>query len=152
MKSNIISFFILLSIMCLGQGKDAKYIYKLNLDHINTGEVILEITNPDKTPIKVPEQIDNNALVVTAFQKSDAEAGVYQDMDFPRNHFDCFTEPCFPYRFLLKKNETKQYKFSLLSSTYSLEKDKWYRFKVSLETRVCKNCDYINSDWIYFKK
>lgn len=152
MKSIIISLFVLLSISCFGQEVNTKYTYILNLDNINTGEVILEITNPDKSPIKVPEQIDNNTLVVTAFQKSDAEAGVYDDIDFPRNHFDCFTEPCFPYWFLLKKNEKKQYKFSLLSSTYSLEKNKWYRFKVSLETRVCKNCDYISSDWIYFKR
>lgn len=122
MKLIMISFFILISIYCFGQEINAKYIYKLNLDNINIGEIILEITNPDKKPIKVPEQIDNNGLVLTAFQKSDAEDGIYAEMDFPRNHFDCFTEPCFPYRFLLKKNEKKQYKFSLLRSTYSLEK------------------------------
>ncbi|SDJ50301.1 hypothetical protein [Chryseobacterium jejuense] len=151
MKPIIISFFILLPMICLGQER-TEYTYKLNLDHINMGEIILEIGNTDKTPIKVPEQIDNNALVVTVFQKSDTETGVYDDTDFPRNHFDCFTEPCFPYRILLKKNRIKQYKFSILNSTYSLEKNKWYRFKVSLKTRVCKNCDYISSDWIYFKR
>ncbi|BAP33617.1 putative hemagglutinin/hemolysin-related protein [Chryseobacterium sp. StRB126] len=137
--------------ICLRQER-TEYTYKLNLDNIHTGEVILEIGNPNKTPIKVSEKIDNNALVVTAFQKSDTEAGVYEDIDFARKHFDCFIQPCFPYKFLLKKDMIKQYKFRILSSTYSLKKDKWYRFKVSLETSICKNCDNISSDWIYFKR
>ncbi|MBP2617102.1 hypothetical protein [Chryseobacterium jejuense] len=48
MKSIIISFFVLISISCFGQEVNTKYIYKLNLDNINTGEAIFEITNPDK--------------------------------------------------------------------------------------------------------
>lgn len=152
MKPIIISFFVLLFTISLGQEKHIEYTYKLNIDRINQGEIVLEVRNPNKKSLNISESIDNNALVVTGFQKSNTKDGVYDDIDFPRNHFDCFTEPCFPYRFLLKKNRIKQYKFSILSSTYSLEKDKWYRFKVSLETRICKNCNYISSDWIYFKK
>ncbi|MFC3755352.1 hypothetical protein ACFONJ_05150 [Chryseobacterium tructae] len=151
MKPIILSFFILSSITCLGQEKQTEYTHTFHLDHINKGEIILEIKNPNKTRFKVPEKIDNNALIVTAFQKSDAETGVYEGIDFPKKHFDCFIEPCFPYKFLLKPDRTKQYKFNILSPS-SLEKNKWYRFKVALETNVCKGCDHISSGWIYFKR
>ncbi|AZB09754.1 hypothetical protein EG344_13505 [Chryseobacterium sp. G0162] len=151
MKPIILSFFILVSIACLGQEKQTEFIYKFHIDNINKGEVILEIENFKKAWIRVSDHIDNNALVVTAFQKSDAEDGPYKDVDFPKKHFDCFMEPCFPYMFLLKKNKTKQYKFDIFS-TSPLEKNKWYRFKVSLETKICKDCSYISSEWIYFKR
>ncbi|REC62704.1 hypothetical protein DRF65_09680 [Chryseobacterium pennae] len=140
-----------MSITCRGQEKQTEYTYKFHLDNMNKGEVILEIRNADKESFKIPDGIDNNGLVITAFQKSDTEAGVYEDIDFPKKHFDCFIEPCFPYRFLLEKNMEKQYKFNISGSS-SLEKNKWYRFKASLETKICKNCNYISSNWIYFKK
>lgn len=151
MKPIIFSIFLFLFITCLGQEKQTEYTYKIHIDNINMGEVMLEIRNPNKKSLRVSDNIDNNALIVTAFQKSDTEAGGYEDIDYPKKHFDCFVEPCFPYTFLLKKNRAKQYKFNIFSPS-PLEKNKWYRFKVSLETRICKNCHFISSDWIYFKR
>ncbi|WP_027383291.1 hypothetical protein [Epilithonimonas caeni] len=119
---------------------------KIDTSQIKDGKLSIEVINHKNKHLKIPKEINNNALIITEFQKL-VEDGEYEDIERSIIHFDCIT-PCFPLNYTLKKGEAKIYNFTIFN-TNIVSKNTKYRIKLYMEDYF--NCGRIKTDWIYFE-
>jgi len=119
------------------------------ISHVEEGKIVFEITNNRNKPMKIPEEIDNRALIITEFQRIIKEGFQYENIERPIIHFDCLS-PCFPLTYTLKKGDKKVYHFNIFNPNILSKKNK-YRIKLSMENYFGEKCREVQTDWIYFE-
>ena len=119
--------------------------------NIENGKINVIVENKQNSILKVPESIDNNALIISEFQRLIKEGSMYSNVRHQIVQFDFFKFPCFPLNEKLKPGESKIYQFAVFNYE-NLEGNSEYRIKVVIDNFLIKNGEYYKSDWIYFKK
>lgn len=148
MKNIILSVTLLVILQCKAQKLEKDCNLNVNVSQIVEGYVDIEVEN-NSNLIRVPQEIDNSALIVTMFQRVIKEGSQYEDVKIPVIHFDCLN-PCFPLTFKLKKGEKKNYNFNIFNPNMILKNSK-YRIKLSMDNYFGRNCSNIKTEWIYFE-
>ena len=145
-------FFILLLIILSSCATQITYnIVSFDSSNIENGKINVIVENKQNSILKVPESIDNNALIISEFQRIIKEGSMYSNVRHKIVQFDCFKFPCFPLNEKLKPGESKIYQFAVFNYE-NLEGNSEYRIKVVIDNFLIKNGEYYKSDWIYFKK
>ena len=148
-----IGFLILLLLIILSSCATQITYNNVSFDssNIENGKINFIVENKQNSILKVPESIDNNALIISEFQRVIKEGSMYSNVKHKIVQFDCFKFPCFPLNEKLKPGESKIYQFAVFNYE-NLEGNSEYRIKVVIDNFLIKNGEYYESDWIYFKK